>query len=253
MEAVVIPGDGELDELKSLANAGKTLQAWELVRGMAPLKEWPAGKPREVASRVLAGVGAERLSDALDLRNWRERPGDHDAFLMAQFVGLRRGRMMETQAALVERMRAEDLTDKQRSWMLALDGWLDGYLSDYKPAHAKTDAALAMRPDDPWLHVEKALVLQAEDRYEEALELVRRAMELRSGYRPAVFLLADVLTQLLRDGEAEQVLREAHEGTEHYSYAGRLQAFHSEREDHENGLRYLDEYERRAPLLEKGR
>ena len=45
---------------------------------------------------------------------------------------------------------------------------------------AKTDEALELCPEDPWLWVERALVLQAEDRYEEALESARHALGMRS-------------------------------------------------------------------------
>src|SRR5262249_4070104 len=67
----------------------------------------------------------------------------------------------------------------------------------------------------PWLHVERAAILEREDRIEEALAASRRALELRPWYSPGVQTTADLLLQLGRDLEAFDLLTEA---------AGRLES-----------------------------
>src|SRR5205085_5520025 len=69
--------------------------------------------------------------------------------------------------------------------------------------------AEALAPENPWVAVERAGILEMEDRYEEALESANRALALRPWYRPGVQAAAGALQNLSRERDALDLLLEA--------------------------------------------
>ncbi len=138
-----------------------------------------------------------------------------------------------------------------RAELLALKGWVHGRFRDFEQAHRAVDEAIALSPENYWLHVQRSAVLEFEDRYEEALEVARAAWRMAPGRPTAVMQLVDCLIHDGRDAEAIALLEDAHEKGESAGFAERLVHLYSEREDHQNALRSLDEHDRRSPLLDK--
>ena len=85
------------------------------------------------------------------------------------------------------------------------------YLRDFEIADRSIAAALKLTPDRPWIHVERAEILQQEDRFDEALEAALTAHELRPFYRPAVQAAAQKLETANRSQEALELLTAATE------------------------------------------
>src|SRR5690606_25747960 len=67
---------------------------------------------------------------------------------------------------------------------------------------------------------------------------------------PAVLQCADVLIHLGRDDEALELLQETHRRAQQAAFALRMQAIHSERENHAEALWCLEEAERLSPLAD---
>ncbi|MBK1883703.1 C39 family peptidase [Luteolibacter pohnpeiensis] len=124
-------------------------------------------------------------------------------------------------------------------------------LRDFPQAFHRIESALEMQPEDSWIHVQHASILELADRYEDALEAGRTAFNLRPNYRAAVLKYVDILVHLGCDEEAIQVLEKVVAETQHAFFSVRLQGLYSEKEDHVSALKCLDLIEQRMPMMEK--
>ncbi|MBS1791823.1 MAG: tetratricopeptide repeat protein [Acidobacteria bacterium] len=108
--------------------------------------------------------------------------------------------------------RIDELPDAdpiiQADWY-ALKAGLFGLLRDFDAADDLIMRAESMTPENPWLWVEKAALLEYEDRYEDAISAAKRSLELRPFYRPAIQSLAHLYSLLDRENEACALLEEA--------------------------------------------
>lgn len=129
-----------------------------------------------------------------------------------------------------------------------MEAWILATVRDFSRANALMRQAVDSIPSSAWLLTQQANIWELEDRYDEALEFARKALRVKPNYRPAVLQAADSLVHLGLDDEAIELLRKAHQETEESAFALRLQSLYSEREDHLNGLNYLEEAETRMPL-----
>lgn len=240
-----------LQQLHDLMNRGRALSAWNLAQEQGPLERWAPGRALWMASWILAAVGAERLSQALDWQNWRANRDDPKAYFDALFSRLRCKAPVFLLPELARWLARPDLTPQDRGNLLAFQAWAFATLKDFPPAHESIEQALALAPEEPWIHIQQSSVLEMEDRYAEALAAVERAVALRPHYRPAVLQQVDCLIHLGRDDEAIELLLRAHRESEQGAFAIRLQSLYSEREDHARGLWCLGEAERLMPRMDE--
>ncbi len=240
-------------EIRSLIHSGSMLDAWELARGTGiALEKWPQGEERRVAAMLASALGANRLSQNLDWLNWRADKTDPEFYLHALFSRMRVTPEIRLIPEITEFLvNDQSLAPAKRADLLAFQGYLLASFRDFGPAFDRIGEALDLAPEDSWIRVQHALILEISDRYEESLEAADKAIALRPYYRAAVLQRADVLVHLGRDGEAIAMLEEADRMTQNAAFPGRLQGLHSEREDFEKGLACLDRFERRSPLADK--
>lgn len=241
-----------VDGILSHLEAGRMLIAHRLSQPLGPLTSWPAGKPRRVAAGLLHALGASRSSVALDLLNGRALPDDDEFFFRSLIHRLGRLGWIDGLQRIEQRLADRPGMDPEvKADLLAMQAALMAMVRDFKPAHSLLDEADKVAPVDSWRLTQRAALLEQQDRYEDALAVASEAHDLRPWYRPAVFQLVDCLVQVGRDDEAMDWLQRAHEATENGCFAMRLQAFHSEREEPVEGLKWLDLFEQRSPLLDK--
>ncbi|MGC4016358.1 MAG: hypothetical protein QM755_17820 [Luteolibacter sp.] len=247
------PREETLAQLESLWEQGLIVSAWNLAREQGPLERWAPGKTMLMAARIASAAGNAKLAGALDILNWRHDRQDPGCFFQALFPRLKWKPpallLPEIDAMLKQQSRAMD--DETRAELFSFKGWCLGMLRDFQTAHQAIGEGLRLAPTSSWIHIQHSSVLEYEDRYEEALAAAQEGLRHWKFYRPAVLQTVDCLVHLNRDEEAMQLLHKAHDATEHPAFALRLQAFYSEREDHERGLWCLDEAERRMPLITK--
>ena len=181
---------------------GFSLQAYELAATIGPLESWSGTAARIVAGRIAMNVGAPRLAIAHHVRARRDDPTDPEANYY--YVRAMLGRKGPLHALNFFRSIGEldDAPDAIRADWHATRAIALGTLRDFDAADAWLARAEEARPEWPWVQVERASLLEMEDRYEPALEAGRHALELRPWYRPAVQSVARTLQLLHRDREA---------------------------------------------------
>jgi len=197
-----------LAELRTLHDRGRTLLAFERATAIAPLAEWRGTEARLLAMRLLDATGASRQSSRIAIETWRADRGHPDArFYMAMETLRRRGAL-----AALEFMDAQPV---ETARFRALRARVLGQLRDFEGADAALAAAEAMAPGDPWIQLERAILFERQDRYQDSLAVARAALSLDPDRPDALLLNAHVLQLLNRDEEAREILGSA---------AGRLQS-----------------------------
>lgn len=210
MSAVGAVGRGESDtasvltELATLYEAGRYEAALARGRALGALHEWPTTPGQIWAGRIAARLGAPRLSSALFRRAWWRDPLHPSAVFYYGAVLLnRRGPWHALRWLRRAGTRSERTADLVGSEARAL-----AMLRDFERAHALLAEARELAPSSPWVLVERAGVLEHEDRFEEALASTEEALALRPGYRPALHQRAHLMTALGRWEEALAQLAE---------------------------------------------
>ena len=113
--------------------------------------------------------------------------------------------------AMREWPRARDANPQQEADLLALRGTAAADLRDFAVAENLLKRAESLAPGDPWVHLQRARLLESQDRVEEALEVTEMACTLHPHpfYRVGVQIRAHLLQLLDRDEDAIQLLTEA--------------------------------------------
>jgi tetratricopeptide (TPR) repeat protein len=258
-----------LCEIRDLYGKGLCLQAYALAQKFGPLDQWTGTPARILAGRLAANLGAPRLSYRLHLQAYRDDPEDPEArYYYVRTVAGRRG-PFPAWKVLHQHGELPGASPALRSDWMAFYGFVAGVLRDFDTAEYWLARAENLAPENPWVCIERAEVLEFEDRYEESLAAARRSLELHPWYRPGVQATAHALQLLDRDGEALELLQEA-AGTRGYpgvpaqrvdgSSGGRIEngpvvaqlaLIQSEMRDYAGLQRTLDRFVELSPLMEK--
>jgi tetratricopeptide (TPR) repeat protein len=241
----------KLGEIRARYEQGLCLQAYEIAREHGRFQEWRGTEALLLAGRLAMNLGASRLGEWLHLRAYREAPDDPEArYYYARTVLGRRGPLAAWK--LLRRFgEFPDAPSDLRSDWLAFHGDVAGLLRDFDTAEHWLARALEAAPDNPWIYIERSSLLQYEDRYEEALDAARHALELRPWYRPGVQAAAHALQLVDRQNEALALLQEACGRIENAPVVAQLALLQMQREDWKACRESLDRYARLSPLLEK--
>lgn len=247
----MVPGEGDLARVKDLYDRGLYVQAWRASQIAGPLADWEGVEPRLLAGRLAYNIGAPRIAQALHMRAWRDDHDDPNAlYFYARVIAERHGPL-----AALEFVRArgdlERAAAEPRADWLALEADLLATYRDFDAADALLTRAETLAPQRAWIHVERAGVLEGEDRLVEALASGRRSLELRPWYRPGVVFVAHALQQLGRDAEALELLIEADRRLECSAVSAHLAALLTELHRYDDARRAYDRYAELSPLLEK--
>jgi tetratricopeptide (TPR) repeat protein len=240
-----------LDRVRALYGRGLCLQAYRAAEPLGPFRGWSGPAARILAGRVAVHLGAPRLCRWLHVWAYREGRDDPEAaYYFGRAVLERRGplaawRFLRCQGEM------EDYPASLRADWLALHGTVLGLLRDFDAAEAWLDRAQALAPDEPWPWMERAALLELEDRYEESLAAYRRTLQLRPWYRAGVQAVAHSLQLLGRDHEALELLTEGADRLESTLLFTQLAALHTELGHHADARRTYDRFAELAVLLEK--
>jgi tetratricopeptide (TPR) repeat protein len=240
----------QLDEILDLYHRGQMLRAWDVARTLGPLKEW-RGAARVMAGRLAMNLGAPTLGRALHRLAHREEPGDPTALYYCALAIFERRGPLPTWELLCAHGELPDAPAKTRADWFALHASVLSFFRDFETAERWLARADELAPDRPWLLVERASLMEREDRYADALAAAQRALEVHPWYRPAVQAQAHLLQLLDRDHEALEFLRAATAQIESGPVTTQLAALEQELRLYEDSRRSWDRVVELSPLAEK--
>jgi tetratricopeptide (TPR) repeat protein len=249
-QAVVVPAD-DLERITKIYDQGLYLQAYHAAEAIGPLSQWTGTTQRILAGRIAGNLGSQRLADVMFIRAFRADSKSCEAsWYYTRYLLDARGPFQALQVLKKQGLFPEAPPD-QRSFWLSLWATVHGRVRDFDNAEKWLAEAESLGWQHPWIHLERAALFNLEDRHEEALQAVRRALEVRPWYRPAVQWLAHFLVQLERDEEALTTLQEAMQRLESCAVASQLAGLLMELKRYEEARAVLEECARLAPLQDK--
>lgn len=203
-----------LNALEERYERGQYVTAFAEALAHGPLHTWQGLHSRVLAGRLSAQLGAPRLSRLLAARAYRQAPSEPITAIYWSLHLLRTrgplsalGVLRQAEGQKVSEPTVEAQLHLARSACLAS-------LRDFSQAETWLARAETLVPKDAWLWVQKASLLESQDRTAEALEAARHAMALRPGYRPAVQMLAHHLFERGQNEEALALLEQTAQALE---------------------------------------
>ncbi|WP_435021774.1 tetratricopeptide repeat protein [Tundrisphaera sp. TA3] len=241
----------DLAGVRGLYEAGDYLGAYHAATAIGPLDRWTGTAARVLAGRLAGNLGSIRLATTIHRLALRDDPTDPEAnYYVARMIAGRRGFL----AAWEFLRRVGPLPDAPaeiRSDWLATHAMVLGGLRDFDAAEGYLADAERTAPGRAWIAVERADLLEEQDRYDDALSAAREALAIQPWYRPAVQCVAHVLSLLGREGEARELLIEALDHVRAGSLAGQLAVLHFEAGLYAESLQSLDRYAELSPLIDR--
>src|SRR3989442_2759607 len=252
IEAVRTITPADVQELRELYERGLCLQAYQKAQAFGSFPSWSDTQALVMAGRLAANLGAPRLARRLHFRAYQhDRTCPEAQYYFALGVYDSRGPLVVWNL-LKQWGDPTEASARTRSDLFTLRARAAGALRDFETAEQWLDRAEKLHPNEAWHWVEKCHLLEAEDRYDEALDAARRSLELHpyAWYRPGAQATAHLLQLLNRDREALDFLAQAVEQIENgplllqmASLQVELGLFPEARQTYENFIHF-------APLLD---
>lgn len=236
--------------VRDALDLGRHLDAWEAAQSLGPLSDWRGPEPEALAGRLAYAMGAPRLGARLHLLAGRRHRGHplaryyHARALLGTAGPWTAWRYLQSVAA----------PDEDGDASLAGDWWalrasVAGRLRDFLTAEECLARAARLAPERPWLLVEQSVLLEEQDRHEEALAVVLQTLRERL-YRPGVARAAYLLPRLGRHAEALELLEDAERHMQAAEVAAHVASLQLELQRPREALRALDRHSALARLLE---
>lgn len=240
---------GLLLRVRELCNEGLYLRAYEVARPLGPLDRWVSARARLVGGRLAFHLGAPDLARKLTLSAYRRDPCEPAA--RAAFAGV----LLELRGPLEmwERTAAMGLAGLPPAATAELAGFRAHaaiLLRDFEVAAAVLDEAEQRAPGDARLTLRRSMLLEAQDRYEDALDLALREVELRPGSQACVRWAAHLLVLVGRRDEALALLTAAAASMQSAAVLASLAALQADAGLHDERAASLQRFAELSPLLE---
>jgi tetratricopeptide (TPR) repeat protein len=249
-EPVAVPAE-VLEEVRELYARGLCMQAYLRAQSVGPLAAWTGTAARLLAGRLAIHLGSPRLTFWHHLHAWRKEPADPEAcYYHARALLERRGPLRTWEFLRRQRDLSEAAAPVRADW-LGFHACVLGRLRDFDAAEDWLSRAEALAPARPWLCIERSILLETEDRYEESLEAARLALRFQPWYRPGVQSAAHILQLLDRDQEALELLTEAVGRLESGLVVAQLALLQTELGHYQDAQRSYERLAELSPLLDK--
>lgn len=246
----LIPTPTELEAIQSLYDRSLYLQAYRAAEALAPLADWRGPEARVLAGRVLNNSGQGRLGKVLHDLAWRESRSAFTALFRSHGLLATRGPL-----AALEHLKPWCESDvgepNLHAHLFASRAHAAAIFRDFGCATQWIQRADEILPDDAWVYVEWSDCLQCQDRYDEALEMARRALEVKPWYRPAVQQSGHLLRLLDRAQEAVALLEEATTRLESGAVVAQLATLHEELGNFATAKSWFEKLTELWPVREK--
>ncbi len=218
----------ELEAIQNLYDRGLCVRAYRLLETFGAPEDLRGTPARLIAARVLAHVGADKRSVGLFYRAYREDRASLEARYYYVRTVLRRRGPLAAWNLVRKPVDLAGVSDSVRAEWMAQEAAIYGALRDFDRADALLARAEELAPEHAWILVERSMLLEAEDRYDEALAEALRCLDLRPYYAPAVHSAAQLLQLLGRGDEALDLLVPASERLEMPYVTAQLLALQTE-------------------------
>ncbi|MGE5049840.1 MAG: tetratricopeptide repeat protein [Deltaproteobacteria bacterium] len=212
---------------------------------MAPLATWRGTEQRIVALRLLHATGAPRRSSLMAISTYRgDRSHGGAAFWMGVEMLRRRGPL-----STLEFLRRREWPTQD--WRI-LEARILVQLRDFEGADRALRAAEELRPGDPRCLAERATLLEAQDRYAEALAIAREALSAAPDSVLALHVVARLLQLQNRDGVALELLSGAVQRLQAASLASHLALVQKDLDLHAESRASYERVVELSPEMERG-
>lgn len=246
------PGPELLATIAALYDRGAVVDALHLAEASAPLASWRGVDACVLAARIATNVGAPRLATRLAVRAARDAPAHPRARLQLGYdILIRRGPF-----ALWRKLRAwqegsADAPDDTAE-LIALKARAAISLRDFELAETLLARVETLAPRNAYLRLQRAHLLEARDRLDEALAVAAEARDLHphAYHRPSVQTQAYLLQLLDRDDEAIELLEAACAELQSAPVAAQLYSLLSENGRWPAARETLERYAELSPLRE---
>lgn len=240
-----------LDEIESLYDQGRYVDACQVALKTGPLKQWTGGRAQVLGSRLAHNVGAARLGALLIHRAVRIQPVCHEACVQfAYLLEYQHGPLAAWRYCL-QKEALPGLEPTILADLKARRATVAALYHDFATAWPLWEEAVSLTGPSAWLCIERTNILQAEEKREEALASLDEALALRPWFRPAVQWRARFLHMQGRLDEAVSYLEEAVTRLQSCSIAAQLATLKRELDDPAGMLAAIDRFEQCATLAEE--
>jgi tetratricopeptide (TPR) repeat protein len=241
-----------IKQVLGIYEQGLTVDALRQAEAFAPLKDWGGASQCVLAARIAANAGAPRLATRLSVRARRADKTHPASQLQFGFqLNEHRGPLAAWRAMRVWKT-SPHATAEEQAELLAAQARVTMDLRDFTTAEKLLGRAEALCPDRAWIRLQRAHLLEMQDRVEEALEISRVATALHPFpfYRPGVQTTAHLLQLLDRDEAAVDLLQKAGAAIQNGPVAAQLYGILSENGRWPEAENALARYVELSPLLE---
>ncbi|MEZ5426039.1 MAG: tetratricopeptide repeat protein [Pyrinomonadaceae bacterium] len=204
----------DFKQIDELTEKGLYLQAYNELLKISPVKD--LGETEEIltASNIVFNLGADDLSRKLTLKAWR-RDKTHPRTIFYKAMEIFSGRGPLPALIFLRKNEAGFRGDARiTGWWYSLFAQVFASLHDFRKADLWHRKAAEVAPEEQWVWVAKAYILENQDRYQEALEVSRKAFQLNPLGRTGLQTYCHLLSLLERDREALEILTGASEKME---------------------------------------
>ncbi len=242
----------DLETVRNLNEQGLYLQSYNYAVAITSLDNWEGTDALLSASSFAHNLGAVDASRRFAHKAWKnDRQNARVLFSKAGEILSRRGAVP---CLLFLRKNSEVFKGDEQitAWWFSLHADVFAFLRDFSEADRWHKKAAEISPEEPWVWVVGSRLHEAQDRYQEALEMGKKAFDLQKWDRGSVQWYCHLLTLLEKDETALEVLTEAASKLENvwiYSQLGDLQ---SELEQHQASYQTYKKILDITPIKEEG-
>lgn len=236
--------------VQSLYDNGLFVQAYHKAAPLGAFQTWQGTSAKILGARIASQLAADRLSDALLLRTWRaDRSSPEAIYYASRVIHSTRGPLAALDMLNDSRILEEESPVRWEA--VASAAYLYARYRDFETAERLIHLALD-NSGIAWIWSQRAAIYEMEDKYKEALNASRRALEINPRSTSAIHYTARFLSLSERDGEAIALLRETIGGIESAYLAAQLANLEIENGFYHEALETLDRYDGFAFLKDKG-
>src|SRR5690242_3127220 len=245
-----------ITEIQNLYNDGLCVRALAAGCAIAPLERWRGVDAAILAGRLANNLGAHRIGVRQHARAYRTAPERTQtrAYHLALMLGMRGPvfvwqRFRQYERELLQNP-ASETEGEGWEYLFTIGARICGMFRDFNRAEEYFKTAERHPSAFPWLLIERSAIQCMQECWDDALQMSLRALELRSGYRPAVQQAAQCLHTLNQNDEALRLLRNAVGQQESIPLLQQLASLEMDLERYEDALATLDRAEQLSPILD---